>query len=143
MSSFDDLVAEQACARLVAGYALAADFGDLDAAAGCYVPDGRLTIAGQTHEGREAIRERLADQPQDQVSRHLMGTIVVDLLSPTEARGRCYLALYRGAREPGTGGPLPSEAPFLVGHYDDRFVLTADGWRFAERKLTTTFRRNK
>lgn len=141
MSSIDNGIAEQACAKLVASYAVAADFGDLDAAAGCYVPDGRLTIAGKTHAGREAIRARLADQPQDQVSRHLMGTIVIDLLSPTEARGRCYLALFRGVRQPGAGGPLPAEAPFLVGHYDDRFVLTADGWRFAERTLTTTFRK--
>lgn len=70
-----------------------------------------------------------------------MGTLVVERLSATEARGRCYLALFRGVRGQDPGGPLPSEAPFLVGHYDDRFVLTADGWRFAERQLTTTFRR--
>lgn len=70
-----------------------------------------------------------------------MGTIIIERLSATEASGRCYLALFRGMRVPEAGGPLPAEAPFLVGHYDDRFVLTADGWRFAERTLTTTFRR--
>lgn len=141
MSSIDDVIVEQACARLVARYAIAADFGDHDVAAGCYVPNGRLTIAGRTHEGRDAIRARLADQPANQESRHLMGTVVVDRLSATEAKGRCYLALFRGVRTQNANGPLPSEAPFLVGHYDDRFLLTADGWRFSERRLTTTFRK--
>ena len=126
---------------LVAHYAIAADFGNYDTAASCYIPNGRLMIAGRTHEGRDAIRARLADQPVNQISRHLIGTIVVERLSMIEAKGRCYLALFRGLKEQSSSGPLPSEAPFLVGHYDDRFELTADGWRFSERQLTTTFRK--
>lgn len=141
MLSLDDLAAEQACAKLVASYAIAADFGDHHTAANCYAADGKLSIAGKTHEGRDAIRARLADQPASQVSRHLVGTVAIERVSETEAKGRCYLALFRGIREQGATGPLPGEAPFLMGHYDDRFVLTAEGWRFAERQLTTTFRR--
>lgn len=139
--SVEDLIAQQACAKLVADYAIAADFGDYDAACNCYAPDGQLTIAGKTHHGRDAIRARLADQPPHQVSRHLIGTVTIARRSPTEAEGRCYLALFRGTREPGATAPLANEPPFLVGHYDDRFVLTADGWRFADRRLTTTFRK--
>ena len=54
------------------------------------------------------------------------------------ASGTCYLTLYRGIRH--ENGPLPLESPFLVGHYEDRFVRTPDGWKFALRKLKTTFR---
>jgi hypothetical protein len=30
--------------------------------------------------------------------------------------------------------------PAAVGHYEDRFLRTAEGWRFARRKLHLAFR---
>jgi hypothetical protein len=32
-----------------------------------------------------------------------------------------------------------ADKPPLVGGFEDRFVLTGDGWRFAERRGTLTF----
>ena len=142
ISDGERLAAEHACNRLVMQYAIAADTGEFDRAADCYVPDGRLTIAGKTHAGRAAIRTRLAHQPADQVSRHVVSNVLIDVIDSSNARGCAYVTIYRGTRRDARGaGPLPLDAPFLVGMYDDRYVNTSDGWRLSERTLVTTFRR--
>lgn len=137
------LMAERACERLVARYSIAADFGDIDTAIAQYAEHGRLTVAGKTYEGRDAIRKRLADQPAGQISRHLVSCVLVDVLGAERARGWAYVAIYRGTAVGGTPAvPMPIDLPFLVGHYEDSFILTSDGWRFDERRLVTTFRRS-
>jgi hypothetical protein len=133
---------ERACARLVHGYARAADFGDSAAAAALFLEEGVLEMpGGKRFEGRAAIRKRLEEQPQGQVSRHVMTNLLVEPIDNDRARGFCYFTLYRGTRGAGQG-PLPLEAPFIVGHYDDGYVRTPEGWRFAQRRLTFTFRRD-
>lgn len=142
-SDIEKLVVERACERLVARYTFAADFGDIDTAVAQYAENGSLTVAGKTYEGRDAIRKRLADQPAGQISRHLVSSVLVDVLGAESARGRAYVAIYRGTALGGApAGPLPIDLPFLVGHYEDSFVLTSDGWRFGERTLVTTFRKS-
>jgi hypothetical protein len=132
---------ERACARLVYGYARAADFGDGAAAAALFAEDGVLEMpGGRRFAGRDAIRRRLQEQPAAQVSRHVISNLIVDALDESRARGFCYLTLYRGTRG-NEGGPLPSAAPFVIGHYEDEYARGADGWRFAARRLTFTFRR--
>lgn len=132
---------ERACARLVHGYARAADFGDSAAAAALFADDGILEMpGGKRFVGRAAIRQRLDEQPASQVSRHVISNLLVDALGENRARGFCYLTLYRGTRGD-TGGPLPSAAPFVIGHYEDEYVRNGADWRFASRRLTFTFRR--
>jgi SnoaL-like domain len=132
---------ERACARLVHGYARAADFGDGAAAAALFADDGVLEMpGGKRFAGRAAIQQRLAEQPAAQVSRHVISNLLVDALDEDRARGFCYLTLYRGVRGD-TGDPLPSAAPFVIGHYEDEYVRSGADWRFASRRLTFTFRR--
>lgn len=130
---------ERACARIVHAYARHADFGEAGEAAALFAESGRLEMSnGQVFDGREAVRARLEQQPQSQVSRHVISNVLIDVVDANRASGSCYLTLYRGTRV--ADGALPLDAPFLVGHYEDRFVLTPDGWKFALRKLMTTFR---
>ena len=37
----------------------------------------------------------------------------------------------------------PLEGPALVGEYRDRFVRTAEGWRFEERRICVSFVREE
>jgi hypothetical protein len=132
---------ERACTRLVYAYARAADFGDAAAAAALFAADGVLEMpGGRRFAGRAAIRQRLAEQPAAQVSRHVISNLLIDALDENRARGFCYLTLYRGTRGE-AAGPLPSAAPFVIGHYEDEFVRDGGDWRFAARRLTFTFRR--
>lgn len=132
---------ERACTRLVHSYAHYADFGESRNAAALFTPEGVLEMPeGRHFAGREAIRKRLEEQPASQVSRHLISNLLIDPVDADRARGFCYFTLYRGTRDD-ADGHLASQVPFVVGHYDDEFAHTADGWRFAARRLTFTFRR--
>ena len=139
MTDEHDAATARACERLVYGYARAADFGDSAAAAGFFAADGVLEMpGGKRFAGRDAIRGRLEQQPADQVSRHVITNVLIETAGEGRARGFCYLTLYRGTR---TEGPMPAGVPFVVGHYEDEFVRTDEGWRFAFRRLTFTFRK--
>ena len=130
---------ERACTRIVHAYAKLADFGDAAGAAALFAESGRLEMPnGQVFAGRDAVRMRLEQQPGSQVSRHVISNVLVDVVDANSASGTCYLSLYRGTRN--AEGVLPLAAPFLIGHYEDRFVLTPDGWKFVWRKLTSAFR---
>jgi hypothetical protein len=132
---------ERACVRLVHSYARCADFGETQNAAALFTLQGLLEMpGGRCYAGREAIRKRLEEQPANQVSRHMIGNLLIDPVDADRARGFCYFTLYRGMRND-AAGPLASQVPFVVGHYDDEFERTADGWRFSVRRLTFTFRR--
>lgn len=131
----------RACERLVARYSIKADLGAADEAADCYSVDGVLEIAGKRYAGRDVIRGRVVDAPEGQVSRHITSNILIDVISPDTAVGNAYVALYRGQKPAGSNAALPMGLPLLIGYYEDRYVRTKDGWRFAHRKLNVDFRR--
>ncbi len=130
---------EQACTRLSIAYARAIDFRDYDAFLELFTEDAVLDVGRPLH-GREAIRESLQRRPDELRSRHVVSNVFVDVLGPDDARGISYLTLYRhhGAaslrRE-----PAPLTGPAAVGHYQDRFVRSADGWLFKSRRLHLAF----
>ena len=76
--------------------------------------------------GREAILAAFKARPP-RVTRHVCSNVVIDVESEDAARGVSAMLLFTGAAEP------------LVGSFHDRFVLTADGWRFAERRGSLLF----
>ena len=74
-------------------------------------------------------------------SRHLCTNVVVDV-EGDEATSLCYLVNYRHDSSTGVAeSPAPAGLPKYVGEYRDRFVRTADGWRFAERQFDMAFLR--
>ena len=137
----DNLAIERHCEKLSIAYARAIDFNDHAAFADLFAEDGVLN-AGRELKGRDAIVKSLTRRPAELRSRHVLTNIFTEVISGTEARGISYLSLYRHI------GPASLEAtaiefagPAAVGHYDDRFVLTGDGWRFKQRQLHLAFRR--
>ena len=112
------------CARLIALYANRNDAADWAGVAALYAADGEMarpTAPDAPVVGRAAILAAFQARPPRK-TRHVCSNVVIDVVSPTEARGESAMVLFQ-----------PEGAP-LVGSFHDRFVLTADGWRFAERR---------
>ncbi len=127
------------CEALSYAYARAVDFRDHDAFAHLFAEDGVLD-AGELLEGREAIARAISRRPYELRTRHILSNIFIDVVSATEARGIAYLTLYRHSGPESLGSrPVPVAGPAAVGHYEDRFVRTAQGWKFARRKLHLAF----
>lgn len=129
MSPDDRRAAEADCARLIALYANLNDEARWDEVAALYAEDGvmyRPTAPDAPVAGREAILAAFKSRPP-RTTRHVCSNVVVDVESETTARGTSAMLLFTGEGAP------------LVGSFHDRFVLTGDGWRFAERRGSLTF----
>jgi hypothetical protein len=121
---------EWECARLINLYALLNDEARWDEVAALYAPDGvmaRPTAPDQPIVGRDAILAAFKGRPQ-RTTRHACSNIVIDVETATSARGQSAMLLFTSA-----------DKPPLIGGFEDQFVLTDDGWRFAERRGTLTF----
>lgn len=143
MDELQRLLAERACERLVAEYARRVDFGEASAIADLFTADA--TWQGDILlEGREKIREWFTQREgvTRRVSRHVCTNLLVDVVSATEARSRCYMVNYRHDRAEGDDSlPVPTEVPKYVGELHDEFRLTDEGWRFSARRVTVAFLR--
>jgi hypothetical protein len=132
---------EADCTRLINRYTMLNDRQDWDAVAQLYAPDGQLIrpSGGAAVAGRDAILAAFKARPP-RAQRHVVSNIVVDVDSATTARAFSVILLYQG--DPAAAGELPmmtANSP-LVGYFNDRLVLTDDGWRFAERAGGLDFR---
>ena len=126
---------EADCERLIKRYVNLNDAQDWPAVAALYTEDGRFarpSKPGEFVEGRAAILASLLARPP-RAQRHVIANVVVDVESRVTARAFSVIVLYQG--DPAAEGELPAlsaDSP-VIGTFTDRLVLTADGWRFAER----------
>ena len=124
MTEAERLSAEWACAKLIALYANLNDEARWDEVAALYTPGGlmtRPTAPDAPILGREAILAAFQGRPPRK-TRHLCSNVVITLDSPTTASGVSAMVLFT------------ENGPPLAGSFHDRFELTAEGWRFAERR---------
>ncbi|WP_374418085.1 nuclear transport factor 2 family protein [Novosphingobium arvoryzae] len=115
---------EADCARLIALYANLNDEARWEDVAELYTDDGlmtRPTAPDAPIVGRAAILAAFQARPPRK-TRHVCSNVVIDVEDHASARGISAMVLF-------TEGGVP-----LAGSFHDRFVLTADGWRFAERR---------
>ena len=121
---------EWECARLINLYALLNDQARWEEVAQLYAPDGvmaRPTAPDAPVVGREAILAAFKARPP-RTTRHITANIVIEVESRGSALGRSAMLLFTSA-----------DGPPVIGGFDDRFVLTEEGWRFAERRGYLTF----
>ena len=133
---------EWECTRLINHYANLNDAGRWDDVAALYADDGlmaRPSAPDQPIVGRDAILASFLARPP-RVSRHICANIVVTVESADTASAHSMILLFSGVAAKDDGLPILDKKPALVGEYDDRFVRTADGWRFAERRGALSFR---
>jgi len=133
---------EWECTRLINDYANLNDQGRWPEVAALYAEDGlmtRPTAPDQPIVGRETLLATFLSRPP-RVTRHVCANIVVTVESDSAASAYSVILLFSGQAASDGGLPMRDDKPPLVGEYRDRFVRTADGWRFAERRGTLSFR---
>lgn len=133
---------EWECTRLVNLYANLNDEGRWEEVAALYAEDGlmtRPTAPDAPIVGRAALLASFRARPP-RTSRHVCANIVVDVESDSRASAFSVILLFTGRIDVDGGLPLRDDGPPLVGTYSDRFVLTGEGWRFAERRGGLCFR---
>jgi hypothetical protein len=145
LDPIEQLMAERDCERLIVEYARRLDLGEPERVAELFADDGVWEMPGRLRfEGRaelEAAFPTRMDKP-GRTARHVVTNVAIDVVSRDEATGFCYLINYRHdspTGEPET--PAPAEGPMYVGQYHDRFVRTAEGWRFKYRRSEIGFAR--
>ncbi|MEO6987540.1 MAG: nuclear transport factor 2 family protein [Aquihabitans sp.] len=129
-----ELVVREAVRDLVARYTWAGDRGRSAELAALFALDGVLDVGehGGRWEGRDEISARL-DEVAQQVAqsgvtpgpvRHHVSSLVIDVLTPTEATASSYFLV------------LTAIGVDHWGRYRDRVVMGNDEvWRFAERSV--------
>ena len=124
LSTEDRLEIEQ----LYAKYNHSIDFGDGDAWAKTFTPDGLFDGGrGAPMVGTEALAGFANGFASQIKGRHWTNNLLVEP-SASGAAGKCYLILFNLAAE---GGP----APMVTGVYHDELAKGSDGWRFTSRKV--------
>lgn len=128
---------ERACTRLVLDAAAANDRNDFQAFADCFARGGILSRpSGEPLEGPEAIAASYSTRPASRITRHLVSNIRIDVESSTVACGLSYVVLYAGdsGSKPEGHFGIRAERGALIGEFEDRFALTAEGWRIRKRE---------
>ena len=135
------MMIERACERLIIAYTHFIDLNPASAVADLFTIDGVWKDGKRRWTGRDEIRAGFRRRERMQRrSRHVATNIAVDVLGPRRAVSTSYYVIWRH------DGPIGAVAPSLecaqlMGEYRDRFILTAEGWRFSERTVSVAFRR--
>ena len=121
-----DLAADRDEIRdLLARYTYAGDRGRIADLAACFAADGVLEFPGASPVGRAAIAASLGSGTRDPrltfVRHHITNPAIT--VEQDSATARSYFTVHADL------GPDHS------GTYDDRLIRTAEGWRFAHRRV--------
>lgn len=125
--TFEDMLDREAIRQTMATYTINGDRGRLASLAAAFAPDGVLEFPGVRAQGAAQIESVLSApgrprDPRHSFTRHNLTSSLIDLAGD-EASGRTYFQVV-------TDIGLDHQ-----GHYADRFVRTADGWRLAHRQV--------
>lgn len=136
MDALQRLLIQDACRELVLRAVECTDAHDAAGLAALFTPDGVLSRpGGQALVGRTAIEAAYAQRPRERITRHLVTNTRVVVESAAAATARSHVLLWAGSTEDAEGPQgRPLRGPQLVGEFDDRFELTAAGWRIARRE---------
>ncbi|WP_411341967.1 nuclear transport factor 2 family protein [Sphingopyxis sp. J-6] len=121
-----DLAADRDAIRdLLARYTYNGDRGRLDAMTACFAADGVLEYLGKAPQGPAEIEASLSSGTRDPrltfIRHHITNPLIA--VDGDTATARSYFTVHSNF------GPDHS------GTYDDRLARTADGWRFAHRRV--------
>ena len=127
---------QQEITELLAHYADAVNRRDLEAWTKVWSEDGIYTLNGASKRvGRDAI-VALYEKAMAMVESMLQvvhnGTVEVDGDSAT---GRWYVSEHHGLGD--------GKSVYVIGVYQDRYIRTADGWKFAERHFDQLYLENR
>jgi hypothetical protein len=138
-TDLDQLLAERACARLIAEFVRRLDLGTPSDVAELWTEDGVWEWPGGDRRiaGRAALAEYFGARPADRLSRRLCTNVLVDVLGPDDAEATSSFVTFRV--DGWTGGLLPPPPATQVGHYADRFRRVDGRWLLAHRTTVLAF----
>ncbi len=128
---------ERACERLALDFAYFSDRQDYEPLAALFAPGGMMTRpAGDSLTGREAILHSYRSRPAGRITRHVCTNIRITVESNDRARGITYAIVYsaNAGDPPDRHFGVPADSRHLVGEFEDEFIRTEEGWRFAARR---------
>jgi SnoaL-like domain len=114
----------EAIRELIAAYAHYYDDGRLAEFADLFVEDGVMQLGpgGALAHGPTEI-ERALSSVETPDLRHFTTDVMIEFTGETRAKGVCRFAVHSPVRD-------------FDGTYDDEYVKSADGWRFARRTIS-------
>jgi hypothetical protein len=134
---------EAACYALCVDYADIVDAREWPRLAELFAADATFTKPVPPKEvlrGADKIIAWFQSFPPDRVTNHLISNFRVRLETNDTAVGSCRVLLYTSdVNEPETPEGRKAAPQQLMGTYQDRYVRTAHGWRFASRVGGLTF----
>jgi hypothetical protein len=127
MDLLEQLAADRDIRNLVALYPVRCDDLDAEAWAALFADDGALVLGNRRIQGRDNLVPWLNKVQARARYRHMMLNAAITIDSPTTAHGSLDMVLLR----------LEGEKWVIDGapRYTDKYVKTADGWKFLERVL--------
>lgn len=132
MHTIEDLRARQACAELIALYALLNDERRYEELVDLFIEDATLfrpSSPEQPIQGRAAILEAFRKRPDTVVTCHVTSDVLVEAAGEGSWRVRSKMLMFAATR--GEAGSAKAPA---VGTFHDTIVLTQGGWKFAQRR---------
>ena len=130
--------AQWECEQLIRRYGHLNDAKDYEQLVELFAEDGVLMRPDGRDSpivGRQAILNFFRSRPH-RLSRHLINNPVITVTSETAAQGISYVVLYATISAEMAKGKIPRADRRIIGCFKDKFVNTAEGWRFAERCCT-------
>jgi SnoaL-like domain len=119
--------AREAIRDLLTRYTYNGDRGRIDDLAACFAADGVLEFPGNSGTGPAGVKAALTSGARNPaitfIRHHITPPLITLDASGTRATARSYFAV------------TSNHGPDHSGTYDDQLVLTADGWRFARRRV--------
>ena len=135
--------AEMACHALAVEYAEIVDTQDYARFREIFAEDASFTRPMNPSDiirGVDAIIASFVSRPRNRLTHHIVSNCRVRIESADTATGTCRVLLYTSdTSEPETPEGRKAGAKQLMGTYQDRYVRTKNGWRFAERRSGVTF----
>lgn len=135
MDALHSMLIKEACRELVLRCAACADAGDALGLAALFAADATLVRPdGTVLQGRPAIEAAYRARPADRLTRHFVTNSVIDIEPPDTAWVRSNVLLWSGSKIDHEGPQgRPAHPRQVVGAFDDRCLLTPEGWRIAQR----------
>ena len=132
----DSLEIERACERLVLDFVFFSDHQQPEALSQLFASDGVMhRPGGDSLIGRDAIHKSYQSRPAGRLTRHICTNIRITVDSADRARGVSYALIYSGnLNQPANAHfGIEAEPRHLIGEFEDEFIRTPEGWRFAVR----------
>ena len=133
----DEAADRRAIAALNDDFCHALDRGTVEDLVALFTPDAVYSRDERRSEGQAGIRAlfeaRIANGPR--TSRHLTSGLRIAFTGPDEATGLSICTVYTAAGAP----PIAGTSAGAVADFEDVYVRTGAGWRFARRHIRTIF----